>query len=97
MFRALRAEEVECRVSQCSEKGVSLLLYKTARTDYAMLDEQFGPFGWSNAYEVVNGNLYCTISARDPQTGEWVSKSNCGTESNQEAEKGEASDALIYW
>lgn len=95
MFRALTADEVECRVGACSEKGVSLLLYKTARTDYALLDETFGPMGWCCSYETVNGNLFCSISCRDvTRGGEWVTKSNCGTESNQEAEKGEASDAF---
>ena len=31
MFRQLRADEIECRVSQISEKGLFLLLYKDAR------------------------------------------------------------------
>lgn len=92
-FRALTPAEVECRVGNCTEKGVSVLLYKTARTDYSILDETFGPFGWACAYEVVNGNLFCAISCKGPD-GVWVTKSNCGTESNQEAEKGEASDAF---
>lgn len=95
IFRALTAGEVECRVGNCTENGVSVLLYKTARTDYAVLDETFGPFGWCCSYETVNGNLFCSISCRDAtRGGEWVTKSNCGTESNQEAEKGEASDAF---
>ena len=29
-FRKLRADEIECRVSQINEKGLSLLLYKGA-------------------------------------------------------------------
>ena len=32
-FRLLRPDEIECRVAQCNEKGASILLYKTARTD----------------------------------------------------------------
>ena len=38
-FRLLHADEIECRVSRCSAKGVVLLLYKTARTDADLLDE----------------------------------------------------------
>lgn len=93
LFRDLCADEVECRVAQCSQKGCQLLLYKTARTDYALLDEVFGA-GWQCEYREVKGNLYCRIGVRLPGEGEWVWRENCGTESNQEAEKGEASDAL---
>ena len=32
-IRLLKAEEIECRVSAVSEKGLSLLLYKDARVD----------------------------------------------------------------
>ena len=30
-IRALRADEIECRIGTISEKGLSLLLYKDAR------------------------------------------------------------------
>ena len=92
LFRDLRPSEVEARVAQCSEKGASLLLYKTARTDYALLDETVGPERWACDYREVKGNLFCDLSIRFDDG--WVTKSNCGTESNMEAEKGEASDAM---
>lgn len=92
LFRDLRPNEVEARVAQCSEKGASLLLYKTARTDYALLDETVGPERWACDYREVKGNLFCDLSIRFDDG--WVTKSNCGTESNMEAEKGEASDAM---
>ena len=38
-MRKLKANEIECRVSQVTQKGCSLLLYKTARCDRAILDE----------------------------------------------------------
>ena len=38
-FRLLRPDEIECRVAQCNEKGASILLYKTARTDADLLDD----------------------------------------------------------
>ena len=93
-IRALRADEVEVRVANLSAKGAQFLIYKDARVDKRILDETFGVFGWRNRYEVVNGNLYCTIDIKNPDTGEWVSKCDCGTESNTEKEKGEASDAF---
>lgn len=92
LFRDLRPNEVEARVAQCSAKGASLLLYKTARTDYALLDETVGPERWQCSYREVKGNLFCDISIKFDDG--WVAKSNCGTESNMEAQKGEASDAM---
>ena len=93
-MRYLRANEVEARVAQCTQKGVSLLLYKNARCDMAILDETFGQFGWQRKHEFKDGKLYCTVSVKDPESGEWVSKEDVGTESNQEAEKGQASDSF---
>lgn len=94
MFRDLKAHEVEARVASCSEKGASLLLYKTARTDYAVLDETVGADHWQCDYREVKGNLYCRIGIYSDALQQWVYKENCGTESNQEAQKGEASDAF---
>lgn len=102
-MRALRADEVEARVSRCSAKGAALLLYKTSRTDMALLDEVYGPERWQCKYEVVKGVLNCSIGVYVNITGhkdetymgyEWVWKQAAGTPSNTEAEKGESSDAL---
>ena len=92
-FRLLTADEIECRISQISDKGLSLLLYKTARTDANMLDEKYGPFEWQNDFKVVDGVLYGGIGISDNQGG-FVWKWDAGTESNTEAEKGRASDAF---
>jgi len=94
-FRPLKAEEVEVRVNQCNENGCSLLLYKTARTDMVLLDETVGADNWQNRYESIDGKLFCEIGIR-AEHGEWIWKSDTGTESNMEAQKGEASDALTY-
>ena len=92
-FRLLTADEIECRISQISDKGLSLLLYKTARTDANLLDEKYGPFEWQNDFKVVDGVLYGGIGISDNQ-GAFVWKWDAGTESNTEAEKGRASDAF---
>lgn len=92
-FRLLTADEIECRISQISDKGLSLLLYKTARTDANLLDEKYGPFEWQNDFKVVDGVLYGGIGISDNQSG-FVWKWDAGTESNTEAEKGRASDAF---
>lgn len=72
--------------------GLTLLLYKTARTDAALLDEKFTPFGWQNEFKEIGGKMYCGIGVNSDD--EWVWKWDCGTESNMEAEKGQASDAF---
>ena len=95
-FRYLNADEIEVRVAQVSKstKAISLLLYKDARADQKMLDETFGMFGWQKRYERDSkGNLFCIVSIKSPE-GEWISKSDVGTESNMESTKGEASDAF---
>ena len=104
-FRLLTADEIECRVSRCSEKGAVLLLYKTARTDADLLDETVGPMAWQNDFKIVDGVLYGGIGIITPielsfldgvteTRTEWVWKWDAGTESNTEAEKGRASDAF---
>lgn len=92
-FRALTKDDIEVRVQSANENGFVLLIYKNARVDQNILDETFGAFGWQNKYEEYKGNLYCSIGIR-AESGEWIWKSNCGTESNTEKEKGEASDAF---
>jgi len=92
LFRTLNADEIECRVSRCTEKGAILLLYKTARTDADLLDETFTPWNWKNDFKLIDGVLYGGIGIL--QNSEWVWKWDAGTESNTEAEKGRASDAF---
>lgn len=92
MFRDLRADEIECRVAQAKENGVSLLLYKDARCDQTILDETVGEFGWQRAHTRDNAN--CVVSIWDDKKQQWISKEDTGTESNTEKEKGLASDSF---
>ena len=45
-FRKLRADEIDCRVAQVKDTGVTLLLYKDARCDMNILDETVGSMNW---------------------------------------------------
>lgn len=92
-FRTLRADEIECRVGAVTDKGVSLLMYKDARVDMRLLDEVVGAENWQRKHELIDGQLFCTVSIRN-EKGEWVGKQDVGTESNTEKEKGRASDAF---
>lgn len=97
-FRKLQAHEIDVRIGQAIAtakwSGVSLLLYKNARVDMDILDEVVGAENWQRKHEVINGNLYCHVGIYSKDKNEWVWKSDCGTESNTEKEKGEASDAF---
>ena len=104
-FRALTAKETECRIGRVlpNRGGVMLLLYKNARADMAILDEAVGAENWQRDHYECKGNLYCRVGIRvdRPDGGEWVWKSDCGSESNTEKEKGESSDsfkqACVNW
>ena len=97
-FRDLRADEIECRVQSVKEKGLVLLLYKDARVDMNILDETVGSSNWQREHYECKGNLFCRvgidIGTHEGKAERWVFKSDCGTESNTEAQKGEASDSF---
>jgi len=91
-FRALEKEDIECRVQSVKEKGLVLLLYKNARVDMNILDDTVGAENWQREHYECKGNLFCRVGIYC--NNEWVYKSDCGTESNTEAQKGEASDSF---
>jgi hypothetical protein len=99
-FRDLRADEIECRVQSVKDNGLVLLLYKDARVDMNILDETVGASNWQREHYECKGNLFCRVGiCVETKKGEavfpeWVWKSDCGTESNTEAQKGEASDSF---
>ena len=108
-FRDLAAEEIEVRVQSVKKNGIVLLLYKNARCDMNILDETVGAENWQREHYECKGNLFCRVGIRcdsrtigrsenvpdtERITDEWVWKSDCGVESNTEAQKGEASDSF---
>jgi hypothetical protein len=98
-FRDLRADEIECRVQSVKKNGLVLLLYKNARCDMNILDETVGAENWQREHYDCKGNLFCRVGVWCNDA--WVWKSDCGVESNTEAQKGEASDsfkrACVNW
>lgn len=99
MCRDLRASEIDVRVQSITSykdecKGATLLLYKDARVDMDLLDEEYGKLGWQRTHEFKDGKLYCTVSVWDKEKNQWISREDVGVESNTEAEKGQASDSF---
>jgi hypothetical protein len=80
---------------------VMLLLYKDARVDMKILDELYTPLGWKRTHKMIGDRMYCSVEVWDEVKGVWVGKEDVGTESNTEAEKGQASDsfkrACVNW
>ena len=98
-FRDLTPDDIEVRVQSVKEKGLVLLLYKNARVDMNILDETVGAENWQREHYECKGNLFCRVGIRtclkdNAAVAEWVYKSDCGTESFSEAQKGEASDSF---
>lgn len=91
-FRTLKPDEIDVRVGTINEKGATLLLYKDARVDMQLLDE--AGVKWKRSHELINGNLFCTVSVYDNEIKEWVSRQDVGVESQAEKEKGQASDSF---
>lgn len=87
-FPLLREDQIEVRVGQDRGvgKGCSLLLYKDARCDMAILDKAVGPENWQRKHYECKGNLFCSVGIRFPDG--WVWKDDCGAETNVEKEKG---------
>ena len=57
-----------------------------------MLDDVVGPGNWATEYYQANGLLMCKVGIL--VDGHWVWKSDTGSESNVEKDKGHASDAF---
>ena len=101
IFRDLRPDEIEVRVGNIikdkdgSPKGFQLLLYKTSRTDMAILDETFGTFGWRNRFYQVKNTMVCSIEIYDEEKKEWINKDNGGDDDTaMEQVKSELSDSI---
>jgi len=91
-FRTLRADEIDCRVSQIASNYCTILLYKDARVDMNILDESVGCLNWQKHY--LRDNANCIVSIWDEEKKQWIEKEDTGTESFSEAEKGLASDSF---
>ena len=78
-------------------KSAQCLSYIDARVAQDVLDNVCGKDGWSVDFFVLQDRLYAKVSIECDHKhmgSQWVGKSDVGTESNTEKEKGNASDAF---
>lgn len=103
----VRVQSIKARKGEPT--GAILLLYKNARCDMNILDETVGAENWQREHYDCKGNLFCRVGIKCESItteksanlndvkhvgSEWVYKSDCGIESNTDAQKGEASDSF---
>lgn len=91
-FRNLRADEIDVKVGQIGDGWATLMLYKDARVDMAILDETVGAENWQRKHYDCKGTMFCSVGIKID--GEWVWKDDAGAPSDYEKEKGEASDSF---
>lgn len=94
-FRNLRPDEVDVRPAEAKDgRKATLLLYQDARCAMNILDSMLGPMAWQREYYEAAGLLFCKIGIYDSESNQWLWKSDTGSKSNIEEEKGLASDAF---
>ena len=94
LSKPLTKNDVELRTGSVSSKGITLLVYKTARTDVNRLNEVCGT-KWNNRHFYdTQGLLCCSIGIYDDDLKQWVFREDVGTESFTEKEKGHYSDSF---
>ena len=88
------------RVQSTKYGKTTCVAYIDARDGMDILDEICGPENWQSIFYEENGLLFCKVGILcdiDKEAGphtEWVWKSDTGSESNVEKDKGHVSDAF---
>ena len=85
------------RVQSANQYGANCVAYIDARQVQDLLDEVVGAENWQCKYEEHKNNMFCSIGVNIDKTKMnpvFIWKSDCGTESQVEKQKGEASDAF---
>lgn len=84
-------ENVKWRVQSASEYGAICVPYIDARDAQERFDKVCG-LNWKSEHFELGGKIYCKIGVLNE--GEWIWRSDVGTETQVESEKGQASDAF---
>ena len=95
--KPLEIKDIDFRIQSINKgKYATILAYKDARVDMNRLDEVCGADAWQRDHKEVKGVVYCGIGIHSDEysDGCWIWKWDAGSESNTEAEKGQASDSF---
>lgn len=91
-LRLLKANEIEVRPAHKVGDKISMLLYIDSRVVNKKLDEWVGCMNWQTEFYDVNDQIIGKLGIWDDSKNMWVWKSDVGSESNIEKEKGLISD-----
>lgn len=87
------------RVQSQSSYGAQCVAYIDSRLVQDRLDEVVGKENWQDQFVQINDKLFCRLGiniSTDPAVEQWVWKTDCGSESNIEKDKGLVSDSLMF-
>lgn len=93
-LRKLRADEIEIRKAQTKDDKTRYLLYMNSRCATDLLDEWVGKENWTMSFYEAAGLLFCKIQVWDAENQRWIERSDTGSESNIEKDKGKVSDCI---
>lgn len=82
------------RIQSINDYKATCVAYVDARDVMDRLDEVFGVDGWEDEYHEADGKLFCKLSCHFPGKDIAITKSDTGSESNVEKDKGLASDTF---
>lgn len=94
------------RLQSAKYGKATIVSYIDSRAVQDRLDEVVGAHNWQDDYKVIDGNLFCGIAINvnghiEGAPERWVTKTDVGTESNVDKEKGNSSDsfkrAAVKW
>lgn len=84
--------EYKWRIQSINDYKATCVAYVDARDVMDRLDEVFGIDGWEDGYAEADGKLFCNLTCHF--NGNSITKSDTGSESNVEKDKGLVSDAF---
>jgi len=84
--------QFQWRAQASYQHSSRLLAYIDARDAQDRLDKAVGPENWQDEYYILNSRLFCKVGINYGSGLVW--KSDCGSDSAVEKEKGAASDAF---
>ena len=87
-------DDIHWRIQQCKDGKAICIPYIDARQVFNRLDETLSPVGWQTRHKQMKESIFAEIGIHNPETDEWIWKSDVGSETYVEAKKGEVSDSI---
>lgn len=92
LLKLAESMDYKYRLQSVKNNRATVVSYIDNRQLQQRLDDVAGAANWQTDYKLIDGKLFGGIGINTEESG-WVWKWDVGTESNQDAEKGQISDA----